>query len=363
MKRLAVRCLALTLLLGCAVPLMGARPAAAAPPDDYGYWWKGNNVGTIGADDTPPAEVVPENGLYVGIGPQSGGIDPTQSPTNQTMEQFAVSALRVMNVPEGATVTLSLDVAPNQNADTVSQAPQPITLDACGVDTSAVMWDGIQGGAWANHPAWDCDTDFIPAETGNGGKIVTWTFPPGRMVDENGTLDIVLVPRGNVPYQLGFQPPDEQSFDIEGGTSSTDELAAGGDTSSLDSSSGLDNTDLSLGDAGGGDLTGTADLGATGLGSVATTPPRRTLRNPGSALPVGAAVPALPLDKRGERVMALGLLLALAAALWWVGGAPVRPPRLLGSMGTGDTPDPGTEATVGGVGRFARPRVGRPNRL
>ncbi|MDQ1403226.1 MAG: hypothetical protein QOG03_1542, partial [Actinomycetota bacterium] len=301
---------------------------------------------------------------YVGIGPQSGGLDPNQQAGPQVLEQFAVSALRIMNVPQGATITLSLDVAPNQNADTVSQVPQPATIDACGVDTAGITWDGIQGGPWVNHPKWDCDTDFIAAETGNGGKVVTWTFPAGRMVDANNTLDIVLVPRGSVPFQLGFQPPDEQSFDIEGGTTGSEfgpDAGGGADTSGFDA--GLSSGDLALGDTGLGDLGVGLDPSTSGLGAVATTTPTSRAGNgAGRTVPVGAALPKL-VDTRGERIMAVGLLLALAAALWWVGGQPTRLPRLLGSVGGGSPPDPGTGASLGGLGRFARPRKGRPNRL
>ena len=71
------------------------------------------------------------------------------------------------------------------------------------------------------------------------------------------------------------------------------------------------------------------------------------------ALAAGVAKVA---DDRGERVMALVLLSGVIGTLWWFGGRPARPPRLLGSLGS-DREEAGAErAELGGVGRFARPR-------
>jgi hypothetical protein len=74
-------------------------------------------------------------------------------------------------------------------------------------------------------------------------------------------------------------------------------------------------------------------------------------------------------DKRRERMMAAMMLAMLGAGLWWFGGATQRGPRLLGSLGgrredgeaLGAAAAPA--AVVGGIGRFARPRVGRPQPL
>ncbi len=62
--------------------------------------------------------------------------------------------------------------------------------------------------------------------------------------------------------------------------------------------------------------------------------------------------------------MAVSMLLAMAGALWWLGGSPTRGPRLIGAV-SGRTPGERTVAPPQsrGVGRFARPRGGRPPRL
>jgi hypothetical protein len=84
---------------------------------------------------------------------------------------------------------------------------------------------------------------------------------------------------------------------------------------------------------------------------------------PRQAVQAGRVVnPFSPDASRGERIMAVAVLLGLGAGLFWVGGAPVRPPRLLGSLGAGQVVDE-TPVSKGGIGRFARPRHGTPPRL
>jgi hypothetical protein len=96
---------------------------------------------------------------------------------------------------------------------------------------------------------------------------------------------------------------------------------------------------------------------------VATTAPKPKV--PRVNLPPGGVTPAvaIPGDGRGERTMAVGLLGLLALAWWWVGGQVSRGPQLLGSLASDDRrPRRATEPT-GGIGRFARPRDGRPRPL
>ena len=61
--------------------------------------------------------------------------------------------------------------------------------------------------------------------------------------------------------------------------------------------------------------------------------------------------------------MAVALLGLLAVALWWIGGQPVRAPRLLGSLGAGAPTAAVAEVKTGGIGRFARVRDGSAPRL
>ncbi len=59
--------------------------------------------------------------------------------------------------------------------------------------------------------------------------------------------------------------------------------------------------------------------------------------------------------------MALVVLSALLGILWWFGGRPTRPPRLLGSLGSDRDPEePHAPVELRGVGRFARARTHPP---
>jgi hypothetical protein len=72
--------------------------------------------------------------------------------------------------------------------------------------------------------------------------------------------------------------------------------------------------------------------------------------------------PFSPDASRADRMMAVGILLLMGTGLWWVGGMPLRGPRLLGSLGHGRATDE-PPVSNGGIGRFARLRTGRPPRL
>lgn len=74
------------------------------------------------------------------------------------------------------------------------------------------------------------------------------------------------------------------------------------------------------------------------------------------ALTFAAATAAGHASHRGQRALALVLLVVLGAALWWFGGVLSRPARGIGPLAGKDvTPATNFRAT-GGVGRFARPR-------
>jgi hypothetical protein len=89
-----------------------------------------------------------------------------------------------------------------------------------------------------------------------------------------------------------------------------------------------------------------------------TTVPRVVFRAP----PRPAAL-VLPKEARAPRIMAMALLFALALGWWWVGGQESRGPKLLGSMAGGQRVSTQPGLPTGGIGRFARPRDGRPRRL
>lgn len=355
------------LLLGlAAMPI----PAGADAPTDYGYWTKAQTPTSpnplIPVPPTvpvpPPEQVVPAGGMYVALASNTGTVDPTAVPS--ATEPAAVSALRFYVTP-GSEVSLSLGLAEGQDADGPPQAPHPpYVVDACTVNTEAPAWDPPDGaGRWQDHPVWDCDTTSTPSIVEEDGQRLSWELGTAFEATE-GIIDVVLVPRGvqdpqdptkvdPVPFQLSFAPPDDQALIILNApaqedptidTTSGDDFAFGGFGS--DDTSFVDETAF-------GSDTGTTDTGGTPTTSLGRRPnlPFR---------PIAQA--PLPLDNRFDRILAVSLLFAIAGGLWWIGGSPARAPRLLGSLG-GGVSDRIDRTTFGGVGRFSRPRSGRPPKL
>lgn len=354
------------LLLGlAALPFL---PAAADAPGEYGYWTKAQTPTSpnpsIPVPPTipvpPPEQVVPSGGMYVALATNTGTVNPEAVPS--PTEPAAVSALRFYVTP-GSEVSLSLGLAEGQDADGPPQANHPAyVVDACTVNTEALPWDPPEGaGRWEDRPTWDCDTTSAPSIVEEDGQRFSWELGTAFEATE-GIIDVVLVPRGvqdpedptrvdPVPFQLSFAPPDDQALLILSSPEEEDPTIddTGGDFDfggfGSDDTSFLDET------AFGGD-TGTTDTGGTPttLGRRPNLPFRPIARAP------------LPLDNRFDRILAVMLLFAIGGGLWWIGGSPARAPRLLGSLGGGAS-DRIDRTTFGGVGRFSRPRSGRPPKL
>ncbi|MHB1854543.1 MAG: hypothetical protein ACYCSJ_07515 [Acidimicrobiales bacterium] len=114
-------------------------------------------------------------------------------------------------------------------------------------------------------------------------------------------------------------------------------------------------------------LAGAVGLGvgapASAAGAVASAPVGHTA----AVRTVSAPEPGQGwLTGRRQRLLAVWVLIDVGAVLLWYGSDPVRPPRLLGSLGARQaTPiDPiEHDLEVGGIGRFARHRDGPPKRL
>jgi hypothetical protein len=354
------------LLFGlAAVPLL---PAGADAPSEYGYWSKAQTPGSpnpsIPVPPTvpvpPPEQVVPAGGMYVALASNTSTPDPTQVPS--PTEPAAVSALRFYVTP-GSEVTLSLSVADGQDVDGPPQANHPpYVVDACTVDTQALPWDPPDGaGRWEDRPVWDCDSSSTPSVVEEDGQRLSWELGTAFEAQE-GIIDVVLVPRGvqdpndptkvdPIPFQLGFAPPDDQALLILNAPVEEDPTVdnTGGDDFAFD---GFGTDTTSFDETGFGGDTGTTDGGSTQttLGKRPNLPFRPIAQAP------------LPLDNRFDRILAVSLLFAIGLGLWWIGGSPARPPRLLGSLG-GGVPTAIDRTTLGGVGRFSRPRSGRPPKL
>lgn len=337
----------------------------------YG-WWNKAQQSPAGGNPTPPPPGAPADGIYVLYGPTGtapppavtgplAAVPPAPDPADaRPLGPEAFGAVRYA-VPPGAEAMLTLRFTPTSSSQPGGVNPDVGQLVACPVSTA---WDPVQNGRYDSAPAYDCGTGVFA--TGAGDTVV-FTLPASLAID--GVFDLALVPAGTQPYSLALAPPTDDSMTLtsipEGELE--EEFDPGDfedpslfDAEGLDDGS-FDSTDL--GDVALGDF----DVSEFSSGDVASAP----VGSPGSpvtrvAAPAASVVESLdPFDpnaSRSERMMAVALLLGLGAALWWVGGQPMRPPRLLGSLGAANVVPAVVDAR--GIGRFAKVRLGRrPPRL
>jgi hypothetical protein len=333
-----------------AVPWAGAVGASAASPDRVGWWYKAvADPALAGVVPAPPN--VPSGGLYV---------------ANDPSGPAAVAAVAFTGSGQ-ATLTLAAAGQPGFSAET------PIA--AC---PSATVWTPSSAGAWAERPEYDCDRRKVDGTPAADGTTITWQLP-ADLADAEHTFNVVLVPQGQVPFQVALAPPGEDAVaagEPDAATAATDDGAV---------TEGATEPDAAFTDPG----TFTPDTGSSGSGSFTfaggDVPASEPALAPGQAdpaapaavdpdrtQPVGRQEVALPVPRalavdrdatRGERIMAVAVLAALGLGLWFLADRPTRVPRLLGSLG-GEVPLAAAEdGPVRGIGRFARPREAPPHPL
>lgn len=317
-------------------------PAGAIAPDAYGWWAVYQQA--PGGSNLPVPPGIPEDGIFVSGAPQ------TQA--GQTVGVAAFGAVRA-RIGEGSPARILLSVAEGY----VAQADAVVL--AC---PTTSHWDPFVNGRWEARPTYDC-VRGVQGTVSPTGDTVTFEMA-GTAQKEPGLLDVAIVPGG--PVRLGFQRPDPTSiqpaFEASGPGEEGDDTADSDDTSAFDptfdGSTGSDGSFFT--DGGALSLPVFApDAPAPAAAPVLTdASPSVGLRQ---AFPVSVPLPLV--DDRGERAMAAGLLLLMGAALWWFGGAQARAPRRLGSMGSAAVDLDAVPARLGGIGRFARARSGRPTRL
>ena len=366
MSRRVARVLTAMAVLAAGIVAL-ALPAAALGPNDtttvtptvildrYGWWNKAqaapSSVPVAGVatpapatNNVPSPPTAPADGLYLVNDPEPTTVGGT-STANPNAGSAALGAVRYV-VDEGSEGVLRLTIS-----GTAPAAGSQIL--ACPISGG---WEQAQNGTWDRRPTYDCAS----AATGQfDADVVSFTLP-AYLQTSPGIFDLAIVPSGGTPFQVGFRAPDTASIQITSDPVLEQAAAASSDSTTVDYGVTPDSTDPSL---------TAADLATTDTGSAFVA----SGDSSGSGLPVPAVAPtarrgigvparlASPLAKdatRGERIGAVGLLLAIALALWWLGGHPARRPRLLGSMGT-DVVDigAGPAVRIGGIGRFARPRT------
>jgi hypothetical protein len=339
----------------------------------YG-WWNKAQQSPAGGNPTPAPPGAPADGLFILYEPTAappaavtgplGAVPTAPDPADvRPVGPEAFGAVRY-SVPVGAETTLTLHYTPTSTTQPGGVNPDVGDLFACPVSTS---WDAVQNGRYDSAPKYDC---------GNGvqavvaGDTVSFTLPAA--LSGEGLLDLAIVPAGNRPFRLALDAPTDQSVSLD--SVPEQEGEAEFDAGSFEDPALFedpaffeDSSTFGVEDFGSLSVDGfaTDDLGSTftptdavPTGSVARVPRGQV------AVPAGVANPFRPDAGRGERLMAVALLALRAAALWWVGGQPVRAPRLLGSLGAGAATALEHADARRGIGRFSRIRTGtRPPRL
>jgi hypothetical protein len=392
-------------LLGAA-GVVGALPASAADttptdqvptlPSTYldGYgWWNKIQQAPQGGQPLPsaacPASAVssctagpPADGLYVvydyeavAPGAVTGPVNnaptpPTLPPAPSTVPAPTVAqphplgptaygAVR-FTVPDGAETELTLHIVSKQNT-----TPGGQDLSTAGIVFGCLVstpgWAAAQNGRYDQAPKYDCSS----ANQGTiSGDAVTFTFPSGMVQD--GTLDVAIVGSGTQPFQMALDKPTDSSVVVTNADAlASDVVTADAALPSPDATfedpaaASIDTASVPLDTGLTSDVPLTADQSALPSVSVGGTRTR-----PQIAVNAGRIVnPFSPDASRADRIMAVAILLLMGTGLWWVGGLPMRGPRLLGSLGGGRTTEADDAVAPGGIGRFVRARTGRPPRL
>lgn len=291
-----------------------------------------NNLPTVPVPEAPP-----------------GSPTPNVSPP-RIAGPIAFGAVRFI-VPDGAETELTLNVLSKSSTTPGGQDPSVGKVFACLVASPG--WAATQNGRYDQAPTYDCSS----ADEGDiVGDQVVFDFPSGMV--QNGTLDVVIVGAGDRPFQMSFAAPKNESLQILNADALVEEIVDYSEEDFTIEDPLTEFTESTYVDT---PLVG--DVAYTSDDSVLALAPPIGRPQPERAVTAGRFVnPFSPDASRGERVMAVALLMLTGGALWWVGGMPIRPPRLLGSLGNGRTTEVGP-STMGGIGRFARPRSGRPPRL
>jgi hypothetical protein len=302
---------------------------------DAAAWWYKPNQGGLTA---PAPPTVPDGGLLVQGQPDGAS---------------AIAGLHFTVAKGQGSPILTLTIA----SETDSPDGPPI-IGAC---LAGAAWSGSGEQQWGSAPPTDCSLS-IQGILSNDKKSYTFALSP--LVLDND-LDVILVP-GTVQgrpaqvagstFSIAFNKPTDASLATEAGFDSSASFAPpalAADPAPTDVPPSLDApiADPAVGAA------FTPALPAAQQGRTATAPSRRL------ATQANVVAATKPLqDRRG--VAALVLLLGAMAAMF-VNREPVPAPRRLGPLAGRAlaTDQPAVAAEPGGLGRFARPRIGAPPRL
>ena len=315
-------------LAGAVVMTPGGRAGADTMGPQYTGWWSATQQLPLAV----PAPTVPDGGMLV----QQGANGPT-----------AYGAVHYSGVPAG-TGTILLDVSTGSTASLG-------TIAAC---TTTQPWKATKGpGSWSSRPSYT--TDCTPGIAATDGSAVAFSVsvPAGNA----GVLDLAIVPTAtSLPFSVTFDKPSAKSLNINPVAPPPPPVAeAAAPAPDATAASPADTSAVVVPPAPVSDSFASAPVPATPA-APSETVPTQTVQL-AAAPPAGGSTS----DHRGQRIAAVAGLLALVGGWWLVGARPTRAPQLLGAFAEGGAGVLGPErpVTMGGIGRFARPRQSRPRRL
>jgi hypothetical protein len=343
-------------------------PAASAVTVEASGWWWRPNTTTAPIAVPPRADVGTDQVLVEG-----------------TAEGATAVAAAKFKLAEGETSPI-LTITTTQD----SVVPPDAGVLACRV---ASAWTAADGGKWEQRPIPDCFTSVqgIPSE---GGKF-TFALTP---LQSDQDLDIVITPgtdpkaaNDNTKYSAfsmkfnkptaadlktttgdtsgftgtggGFTSPDPSSFGADSGSSSSDFGSSTSPTYDSGSTTFDSGSSSSFGASPAFSQPSTFTPPATVAAPAAAAVSPQEQADARGVAPVQAApVAAKSEAPKNGRTLGILVLLAGAALGFWAytgsalgGGGAVAPVPV--------APPPGSEPVIGGLGRFARPRLGPPPTL
>lgn len=343
--------------------LAGARPvtftAAAGPeqappelplPDD------GDDDGGTAPPTTAPLPVPPPTipDLPVPVPDEPG--PGTQNPT------VPDGGLWVANDPTGPVAISALRFRGDIGAGelVLRFAPGTTTVGPIVACPALTAFQPVEGGAWRDRPAHDCDRLSLTGRRTADGTGMEFTIPQGFMPFGERVLDVVLLPdptRGDA-FSAYFEAPGPSTLTVTQGQELPPPVPELPDPDPVSLPTPAFGSTTPTPAAVAPDV-GTVDVAAPPVAEVAPTPTAP------STPPTPVASVFEPFtESRTARIISVIVLLLMGAALWFFGGQPVREPKLLGALAT-DAPVVAAPVgpTARGIGRFRRERTGRPNRL
>lgn len=339
-KRVMLRGLAVTVCALAASPIPSSFGEPSTVTLDKYAWWNANqnlpedpSGGLLPALAVPAPPSAPDDGLYVESA--GGGTD---------------LAIAGVSYYTGGGVDATLTIEATAEADLSAS-----TLAAC---PASEGWDAVQNGRWDDRPTYDPATcTFLGTVS---GTTVTFSIPASAHAPGSGFLSLVIVPaEGSGTFSAAFEPPTSASLV----TSTPASPPAAAPAPAPSASPAFDP----------GPASSSFDVPATGAPSGFEAPTVPSVEAPSGADEVAATAPVAAAAVgeeagRAARYTAVAVLVAIGAALWFLGSRPQRAPRLLGSLGGGEVaPVVVPVAAVGGrprgLGRFSRTRSAPPTAI